>query len=136
MVAFDGGALDGAVHSFDLTVGPGVVGLGEPMLDAIFAADLVEAMHTHPSGPAIPVAWQVGELDAVVGQDGVQVVGHRFEQGFQERDGGSRRLWARCRSGPPLGSGLVDQSQKMTVAASATAEKKTMGLRRRADLIF
>jgi predicted methyltransferase len=28
-----------------------------------------------------------------------------------------------------LGSGLVDQSQKMTVAASATAEKKTVGHR-------
>ena len=28
-----------------------------------------------------------------------------------------------------LGSGLVDHSQKMTVAASATAEKKTVGHR-------
>ena len=28
-----------------------------------------------------------------------------------------------------LGSGLVDQSQKMTAAASATAEKKTVGHR-------
>jgi hypothetical protein len=28
-----------------------------------------------------------------------------------------------------LGSGLVDQSQKMTVAASAMAEKKTVGHR-------
>ena len=28
-----------------------------------------------------------------------------------------------------LGSGLVDQSQKMTVAARATAEKKTVGHR-------
>jgi hypothetical protein len=28
-----------------------------------------------------------------------------------------------------LGSGLVDQSQKMTVAASAMAEKKTVGQR-------
>ncbi|WP_231420412.1 hypothetical protein, partial [Sphingomonas sp. Leaf205] len=26
----------------------------------------------------------------------------------------------------PLGSGLIDHSQKMTVAASATAEKKTV----------
>ena len=28
-----------------------------------------------------------------------------------------------------LGSGLIDHSQKMTVAASATAEKKTVGQR-------
>jgi hypothetical protein len=29
----------------------------------------------------------------------------------------------------PLGSGLVDQSQKMTVAAGAMAEKKAVGHR-------
>ena len=34
---------------------------------------------------------------------------------------------AKARSG--LGSGLVDHSQKMTVAARATAEKKAMGQR-------
>lgn len=30
---------------------------------------------------------------------------------------------------PDLGSGLIGHSQKMTVAASATAEKKTVGQR-------
>lgn len=30
---------------------------------------------------------------------------------------------------PPLGSGLVDHSQKMTVAARAIAEKKAVGQR-------
>ena len=29
------GVLDGAVHSFSLTVGPRVVGLGQPVLDAM-----------------------------------------------------------------------------------------------------
>ena len=92
MVAFDGGVLDGAVHSLDLAVGPRVVGLGEAVLDAVFTADLVEAVDAHASGPAIPVAWQVGKLDApfdclpaavaqdrIVGQDGVQVVWHRLD---------------------------------------------------------
>lgn len=37
MVAFDGGVLDAAVHPFDLTIGPRMVGLGESMLDAVFA---------------------------------------------------------------------------------------------------
>ena len=36
MVAFDGGFLDGPVHALDLAVGPGMLDLGEPMLDAIF----------------------------------------------------------------------------------------------------
>ena len=88
VVAFDGGILDGAVHAFDLAVGPGVVGLGKPVLDAMLATDLVEAVDAVARGPAIAVPRQVGELDAVVGEDRVQVVGDRFDQCFQERDGG------------------------------------------------
>ncbi len=45
VIAFDGGVLDGAVHSLDLSVGPGMVRLGEPVLDAVLAADLVEAVN-------------------------------------------------------------------------------------------
>jgi hypothetical protein len=32
--AFDGGFLDGPVHAFDLSVGPGTVGLGQTVADA------------------------------------------------------------------------------------------------------
>jgi len=32
--AFDGRVLDGAVHPFDLTIGPGMVDAGEAVLDA------------------------------------------------------------------------------------------------------
>ena len=35
---FDGGLLDGAVHPLRLAVRPGMVGLGEPVLDAVLAA--------------------------------------------------------------------------------------------------
>ena len=73
---------------FGMPVGTRVVRLGEPMLDAMLAADLVDAVDAQASGPAFPVARQVGKLDAIVRQDGVQVVGHRFEQGFQECDSG------------------------------------------------
>ena len=45
VIAFDGGVLDGAVHSLDLSVGLGMVRLGEPVLDAVLAADLVEAVN-------------------------------------------------------------------------------------------
>ncbi len=33
-VSLDRSVFDGSVHSLDLPVGPGVVGLGEPVLDA------------------------------------------------------------------------------------------------------
>jgi len=88
VISAHGGFLKGAVHAFDLAVGPGVVGLGKPVLDAMLATDLVEAVDAVARGPAIAVPRQVGELDAVVGEDRVQVVGDRFDQCFQERDGG------------------------------------------------
>src|SRR5665213_213501 len=42
VVAFDGGLLDGPVHPFDLTVGPGMLHLCEPVFDAVLAATHVE----------------------------------------------------------------------------------------------
>ena len=46
VVALDRGVLDRSVHPLDLAVGPGVVLLGQAMLDAIFFADLIEAVNT------------------------------------------------------------------------------------------
>ena len=42
VVALDRRVLDCAVHPLDLTVGPGMVHLGEPMLDAMLVADAIE----------------------------------------------------------------------------------------------
>ncbi len=53
--------LDGAVHPLDLPVGPGVVGLGEPVLDAVGHADAVEAVHAVGRRARL-----VGELDTPV----------------------------------------------------------------------
>ena len=44
VVAFDRSFLDGAVHPFDLAIGPGVLHLGQAMLDAVLVADAVEDM--------------------------------------------------------------------------------------------
>ena len=63
MEAFDGRLLDGAVHPFDLPVGPWMVWLREPMLDVVGLADHVEAHLTRPGGVA--VARLPGELDAI-----------------------------------------------------------------------
>src|SRR5271155_3565806 len=39
---FDRGVFDGSVHSLCLAVGPGVIGLGQPVLDPMFDADAIE----------------------------------------------------------------------------------------------
>ncbi len=80
--AFDGRLLDRAVHPLDLSVGPGVVRLREPVLNVVRFADHVEAHLTRPGG--VTVARLVGELDAIVGQDRVDPVRHRFQQVLKE----------------------------------------------------
>jgi hypothetical protein len=63
MEALDGRLLDRPVHPLDLTVRPGVLHLGEPVLDAVFATDAVEDVFE-----GIAVTRPIGELDAVIGQ--------------------------------------------------------------------
>lgn len=86
MIAFDGGVLNGSVHSLDLTISPGMVWLGQPMFDAVLAANLVEAVHPIARRPAVAVARQVCELDPVVGENRVQAIGRRGDQRFEESD--------------------------------------------------
>ncbi len=69
MIALDRGLFEGPVHPLDLTVGPWVVGLGQPVLDVAFSADLVEAIDAVRGGGAAAVLGRLGELDAIVGQD-------------------------------------------------------------------
>lgn len=45
MVALDGSVLDCAVHPLDLVIGPRVVRLGQPVVDTMLTADLIEAMN-------------------------------------------------------------------------------------------
>ena len=57
--AFDGRVPDRTVHSFDLTIRPGVVDLGQPVVDLMFPAVPVEDAF---EGVDVPVV--IGELDA------------------------------------------------------------------------
>ena len=82
MKPFDRRVLDGAVHPFDLAVGPWMVGLGQPVLDAVGLADHVEAHW--PGVDAVSVLGLLRELDSVVGQDGVDLIGHSLEHVLQE----------------------------------------------------
>ncbi len=79
MVAFDRRFLDRAVHPLDLAVGPRVLRLGEAMVDEVLVADPVDDMVE-----GVFVVRLVGELDAVIGQHGVDDVGHGCDQVPQE----------------------------------------------------
>jgi hypothetical protein len=54
--------LEGPVHAFDLPVGPGMVGLGEPMFDSMNETEPVEGTVAEACGWPLAVLRQVSEL--------------------------------------------------------------------------
>ena len=83
---FHSRVLDRSVHPFDLTVGPRMIGLGQPVLDPVGLADHVESHR--PGGDGIPVPGLLCELDATIGKNRVDLIGHGFEHVLQELPGG------------------------------------------------
>jgi hypothetical protein len=99
VVAAHGRVLECAVHPLDLTIRPRVIRLGQPVLDAVLATGMVEGMDAPDArlaagGPegvdgglglgVLGEGQGVGELGAVVGQHGVDAVGHGVHEGVQE----------------------------------------------------
>lgn len=89
MEAFDGCLFDGPVHSLDLTIGPGMLWLGEAVLDLVSGTGNVEGVcpewrlvfnHLFDvrHGPA--VSGGIGEVCAIVGKHGMHLVGNGFDQ--------------------------------------------------------
>jgi hypothetical protein len=60
-------------------------GLGQPVLDSVGLADHVEAHR--PGVDGVPVSGLLCELDSVVGQDRVDLVGHGLEHVLEELPG-------------------------------------------------
>lgn len=87
MIALDGCVLDRSVHSLDLTIRPRMVDLGEAMLDAVLPAAHGEHVGHVSSRRPISMAQRIAELDAVVGQNRVDVVGNGGDRGFDRRGG-------------------------------------------------
>ena len=85
--AFDGGFLDGPVHAFDLSVGPGMVGSGQTVADAMTKTNAIEGMSTPSRRKPSTVFRQVGELDSVVGEHGVDTIRNGFDECFEEGSG-------------------------------------------------
>src|SRR3954470_3327022 len=88
VIALDGGLLDGAVHSLDLAIRPGMIDFGETVLDAVFSASQGEHVSDELRGGAIGIAWRQTELDAVVGEHDMDFVRHGGDQRGQELRGG------------------------------------------------
>lgn len=75
--ASDGRLPDGPVHLLDLTNRLQLVRLCEPVLDVVRFADHVD---THLVGlGGVPVAGLPGELNVIVGHDGVDTVRHDWD---------------------------------------------------------
>lgn len=81
VVAIDGRLFERAVHPLDLTIRPRMTGIGQPMFNPMFGTDAVKQQ---PEGVA--VGRTIGELDAVIRQDGMDLVGHSRNQMAQELD--------------------------------------------------
>jgi hypothetical protein len=84
--------LDGAVHALDLAIGPRMLWLGQPVVDIGEGAGVFERVcserllagdHLADLGWGPGIALGVGEVDAVVGQHRMDLVGHDLNQGAQ-----------------------------------------------------
>ena len=89
MIALNGGFFDRSVHAFDLTVGPRMLDLGEAVLNAVLAAAHIKHMGQVPGRWAIGVTRRKCELNAVIGEHGVNFVRSGFNKRRQE-DGRGR----------------------------------------------
>jgi hypothetical protein len=80
--AFDGRLFNRAVHPFDLAIGPRMVWLRQAVFNPIGFANHVKAHCPRIDGIAVPQL--LGELEAVVRENGIDLIGHGFEHVLQE----------------------------------------------------
>lgn len=109
VIPFDRGILDGAVHPLNLAIGPWMVGLGQATFDPIRFTNQVVAHLAERH--AVPVPRLLCKLDAIVCKIGVELVGHDFEQMFQELP--------RC-----LAVGLLNKLRDRELAGSINGNKE------------
>src|SRR5579871_275159 len=83
--AVNGGLFDGAIHAFDLSVGPRVIGFGQAMIDSMPKANPVKRVPTETSGWSRAILGQISKLDSVVGQHGMDPIGNGCYQCQGER---------------------------------------------------
>ena len=69
VILFHRGVFERAVHAFYLAIRPRMVDFGEPVVDTRFLTDAIKDMLK-----CILIALTVGELDAIIGQHGVDPI--------------------------------------------------------------
>src|ERR1700757_1517850 len=84
VVALNRGFFDGAVHTLDQAVSPGMVRFGQPVVDAMPKTDPVKRMAAKAGRWPLAILRQIGELDAVVGEHGVDAIRNSRDQSFEE----------------------------------------------------
>ena len=89
VVALNRGFFDGAVHTLDLAVGPGVVRFGKSVVDAMRQAGPIEGMPAKAGGWSLSIFRKISKLDAVVGEHSVDAIRNSRDQRLQEGCGGS-----------------------------------------------
>lgn len=82
MVTADDGFFDLPIHSLNLAVCPRMIDLGKAMLNAVFPAAYVKHVGDVSGRRTLGVARREPELDAIVCQSCMDLVGH----GCNERD--------------------------------------------------
>lgn len=102
--ALDGSFFEGPAHAFDLAVGPGVLGLGESVIDLGLGAGELEgmgaeefsALESEPDlcGSRTAIARR-GEVDSVVGEHGMDFVGTAWSSALR-KSAATRRVAFSC----------------------------------------
>lgn len=91
MEGSDGRFLDRPHHPLGLSIGPGMIGPGLAMFDAVFRTDGTEDM----ADKAIFCPFVVlDELNAVIRENGMDFVRHCFDKGFEKACGHKFRRFA------------------------------------------
>ena len=63
MIALDGCLFEGAIHAFNLAIGPGMPNLCQPVLYPVFTTPHVKHMGHIACGGAILVARRIGNVE-------------------------------------------------------------------------
>lgn len=122
--AMDGGFLDGPTHALDLAVGPRMLGLGQTVIDVVLGAGILEGVSPEALAighclldlrDGVAASARRREVDAIVGENGMDLVRHRLNEMQKEVGRGSGcRLLMRLDEGELRRS--IDGDEEMQLA--------------------
>ncbi|GKY88863.1 hypothetical protein STA1M1_27320 [Sinisalibacter aestuarii] len=110
VTAFQRCVFDRAAHPLDLAIAPRMIGLGQAMFNPVGFADQIKPHLAERDAAAVPRLLR--DLDAVIRQDRMDLVGHRFQKVLEELPS--------C-----LPIGLRDQLGHGELAGSVNGHKET-----------